>query len=698
MTQVDEWDGQRGELTLQDYLSIFQRRRWTMLAILVIALVGAGVWNVVQSPTYESVASVLLRTNNNEQLFPAVPNSLRSEFTRRADAELDFANATVFQREAEAASPAGASVEPRIDEDDNQPGSLEFVSRASDPLIAQQGAAGWARTYIDRRLETARDRLDVAVLDIEVQVTELEGEKAELQAPLQPIEDALQSETDPDTISRLTTQRLSLNEAIEDDLLPITIQLRELNQSLARLSISAGILDRAGVSEMLSTEAPLGVKVAPSVVRNMLLAGALGILAAAGAALLAETLTSSIRNGADLERVAPTIPVLAQLPELPKDRTSHQMAFESGSGYAEATERLLSALLFQRVGRPGDRMRVLVTSALPGDGKTTVVANLARRLALTRVNAVFLDADLRRPKLHAELGVQRSVGLSEVLRKGASLERYLHPLWSTSNLRFITAGQSTDRAATILRERFGPAIDQLPLDYDLMIVDAPPVLAVTDAEVLVDAVDAALLVVRAHRTKSAEVTQAIRQLSALGSPIAGMVLVGVRDADAPAYGYGYGSGTADGPRAADPSPTVPDTAHAQTVAPSAAPKKQASAAPDPAGTARAPKAGRPISNGAKAPSPPHAAPSEPAAKKQPMPAAPAKAPAQKRQPTRPKGPAPASPAPKAKGPSNKTPSKKTAGNKAPSKKTPTNKTAGNKTPSAGSGSSGNSAPSKKPGS
>jgi len=545
MDESDDWGGRVGELTLQDYFAIFLRRKWLVVAIVAASLIGVTAWNLLATPTYESTASILLRTNNNEQLFPSVPNAQRTDFNRRVVAEFDFTSTTAFARTANEATPDDVTVVPRIDSDavnnnaNNSTSTLEFVARANDAELARLGAAAWADTYLEVRRSTAVDRIAFSILDTETQIGALELQKAEILEPLAPIEAALQTETDSDTISRLTTQRLSLTQSLEDELLPVTIQLRDLSQNLARLRIAESLVARDNISELLSQEAAEGRQVAPNRVRNTALAGVLGVLLAAGAALIAESLTATIRSSEDLSRLAPTIPVLAQIPDLPKDTSAHELAYRNGSVYAEAVERLVSAVLYQRVGRPGDRMKILVTSALPGEGKTTVAANLARRLSLTAVRTLVVDADLRRPKLHNELGIPRQAGLSELLARGVALEQHFIPLPSGSNVRILGAGSSTDQAATLLRQQFRPAIERLPMSYELLIVDAPPVLAVTDAEVLVDTVDVVLLVVRANSTKTSQLTQAIRQLTALGATVAGFVLVGVRDEDTANYSYAY---------------------------------------------------------------------------------------------------------------------------------------------------------------
>jgi capsular exopolysaccharide synthesis family protein len=541
MRPVNEPDTGTHDLALKDYLAIFNRNRRPLLGVFVAVLGIALAWTLLTPAQYQSTASVVLRTQTNQQLFPSISASQTAQFNRQPEAELEYISSTAFVSQAAAQAPESATVKPRYDDSTNRSSIIEFVATSRDPVDAQQAAKSWAEFYLDVRSASVAEGITSTIEENEAIVSNLEAEKAEVLLPLKPIEDALLTETDSDTISRLTTQRLSLLQALEDQLLPVNLQIRELGQDLSRLRIASTLAMRPEVSARISTEAPLGTQYSPNLMRNMSLAAIVGVLLAAGAALLYESLRNVITSPSDLEAIAPSIPVLTQLPAFPKGTNEPlHLAARTGSQYAEALERGVSALLFQRIDLPNQRMRVLITSAMPTEGKTTVASHLAARLGLTTANTMLIGADLRRPELHNVLSLDHfGDGLGELLHQGLPLAPHFVEPAELPGVRVLVAGAATDDAASLLRESFRPAIDGLPQDYDILLVDAPPVLAVTDSEVMVGAVDTVIVVVRAGKTTRGQLKEALQRLFFSGARIGGFILVGTTSNTAGSYSSSY---------------------------------------------------------------------------------------------------------------------------------------------------------------
>ena len=544
------------ELSLSDYLSIMFRQRWILLGGLLATLVAAGLWTILTPAQYESTSSVVLRTSFNQSVFPSVGATQNQQFLRQPAAELEYANSTAFAAIANEGLPASVHVSPRYDNDaENRSSQLEFVAVSTDPLEAQIGANQWAMAYLNRRAQGVANDIDATIAGIEVQVDDLEAQKREILEPLAPIEQALLTETDSDTISRLTTQRLSLRESLSDDLLPVELQLRTLVTDLSKMRIAAGFAVDPEISARLSIEPGVGRQIAPNVAQNMSLAAVLGLLLGFGAALLSESFRSVVNSAADLQSIAPSIDVLAELPEFPKD-TGNPLALANqvGSPYAESLERIVNVLLYARVQNPQKRLRVVISSALPSEGKTTVATHVAMRLGFTNADTVLIDADLRRPAVHKAMQLDRGqrLGLNRLLHESRPLAPELIPLAGTT-VRVLAAGLATNDAAALLRESFGPAIDAMPADYDIMLIDAPPVLVVTDAEVLAESADGMILVVRAGETAKAKLAETVRRISSSGTPLLGFVLVA---ADARSFGrtYSYDYHAPDAPMTPAPAP------------------------------------------------------------------------------------------------------------------------------------------------
>src|SRR5690606_15016137 len=165
-----------------------------------------------------------------------------------------------------------------------------------------------------------------------------------------------------------------------------------------------------------------------------------------------------------------------------------------------------------------------VTSPAPGEGKTTVAENLAASLAESGRRTLIVDADLRRPRLHEVFGVSNSQGLAVLLADG-----YADPLDFTvgvsKGLGFLPAGVAAFGGPGLLREATArPLLDRLQREFDSLILDAPPVLAVSDARTLAGIVDGTILVVRAGVTNPEEAIDAKALLESDGARLLGVVV------------------------------------------------------------------------------------------------------------------------------------------------------------------------------
>jgi protein-tyrosine kinase len=201
---------------------------------------------------------------------------------------------------------------------------------------------------------------------------------------------------------------------------------------------------------------------------------------------------------------------------------------------AEPFRTLRSRLYQQRENMP--LKRVLITSAVNGEGKTFVATNLAQAIACERDRPVLLiDGDLRSPKLHLPLGAPSSPGLSDYLSDQAD-EKAIVQHGQKSNLCFIAAGSARESASELLSNgRFEKLLDQLSPCFDWIIIDSPPSLPVADATTMARFCHGVLLVVRARSTPLAAVEKAHQELRARN--VLGVVLNAVEKADALPYGH-----------------------------------------------------------------------------------------------------------------------------------------------------------------
>ena len=185
---------------------------------------------------------------------------------------------------------------------------------------------------------------------------------------------------------------------------------------------------------------------------------------------------------------------------------------------------------------------LLVVSALPGEGKTMVASNLSVMLANADKRVVLISADMRRPRLHQLFGLPNRQGLSDILRGDRTLEECLLPT-DFPNLVVCPAGPvPADPAELLQSERMSRLLGVLREAADFIVLDCPPVLAVTDALVLVPLADAAIFVADSTATKRDAVAEARNHLQQVGANLLGGVLNNMPAPGRTGYGYGYGYG------------------------------------------------------------------------------------------------------------------------------------------------------------
>lgn len=259
-------------------------------------------------------------------------------------------------------------------------------------------------------------------------------------------------------------------------------------------------------------------------------------------ALMSDRLCNGFRSPAEVE-AALGLPVLANVPELGSHgRALKNVAIEivkkPQSRFSEAIRGLELGLSCRGNETDGGKA-ILVTSALPGEGKTTTAVSLARRLATAGYRVVIVDADLRRPKVSVALGLRKfSHGLTDYLEKRCSLDEALSPD-PHSPLVALAASHTANASDMIAAPEMGALIGRLREISDFVVIDTPPVLAVHDAKLLASQADGALFVVRWEKTPREAVTSAVKSLREFGASLFGAALVRTNVKQYQYYTYGY---------------------------------------------------------------------------------------------------------------------------------------------------------------
>ncbi|VII97417.1 Tyrosine-protein kinase (EC 2.7.10.2) [Arthrobacter sp. DR-2P] len=294
----------------------------------------------------------------------------------------------------------------------------------------------------------------------------------------------------------------------------------------------------------LSIITPATVPTAPSAPNtrvNLLLGTFFGLGIGIGMSILRSTLDNRIRGEADVREVTDA-PILGGI-SFDQTATRNPLLTQAPaqSPRAESFRQLRTNLQFANVSRQA--RTVLVTSSLPGEGKSTTATNLAIALAQAGQTVCLVDADLRRPMVNEYLGLDRNVGLTTALVGSSEVDDLLQP-WGDDNLFVLTSGQIPPNPSELLgSEKMKHLILGLENAFDTVVVDAPPLLPVTDAAVLSQHVGGVIVVIGSQKLKRQDLEKSLDALRMVGSNLLGVVLnrLPARGPDAYSYTYSYSS-------------------------------------------------------------------------------------------------------------------------------------------------------------
>jgi capsular exopolysaccharide synthesis family protein len=322
------------------------------------------------------------------------------------------------------------------------------------------------------------------------------------------------------------------------------------DQTIKRLKEINLVRDFGGYQARVIDPAGLGVKVAPNVFQMLLAGLALGLLAGAGFAYLADVTDKSFRTPEEIRRRL-GLPILGHIPLISatKNGTGSEceklppilcVAHRPSSREAEAYRALRTALYFGMRGQ--SHPIIQVTSPTQADGKSTLVANLGITIALAGKKVLLVDADLRRPRLERLFNIESGgSGLTSLLMEEADLQAHVRQT-VVPGLSLLPCGLKPANPAELLTSpAFERVLGDLRAAYDYVLIDSPPLLAVTDPCIIASRVDGVILTIRVSKNGRSMAERAKEMLVALGVKVVGVAVNGVGK-EKGGYGYGYGYG------------------------------------------------------------------------------------------------------------------------------------------------------------
>lgn len=343
-------------------------------------------------------------------------------------------------------------------------------------------------------------------------------------------------------------ERLTVNNPPTTQLLEITAEAStaEAARDIANVvadsfidSNQSALGNRPGIVSMVeSADAPLEPS-EPNPLRNTLLGAVLALIASIGIVGLAEYMDDTVKDEQAVGELT-GVPVIGHIRRFNRpDRAGDQLraGIDPRSHEAEAYRSLRTNVTYT-TGREAGPKRLLITSPGQGEGKSTTAANLAVVFGLSGARVVILDADLRRPSQHRIFGIPNTGGLTNVLASGGAGLKEAVQRTPYERVWILPSGPIPANPAELLEsDRMTQLLQALEQHFDIVILDTPPTLAVTDPVILSSMASATIVVVEHGRTRNAELKQAVQRLAVTGRPIAGVVINGVSTAD---KGYYYG--------------------------------------------------------------------------------------------------------------------------------------------------------------
>jgi capsular exopolysaccharide synthesis family protein len=497
---------------LRDYGRALWRRRVLILVTPVVAVCASLALSTLQPKTYEATAQLTVQSSS------AIGSSQPSTVdpARNVETETAVLNSDIVK------TAARKSLGHSFDVSISSTATSDVVNVSARSTNARRAAAdanGYANAYL--AVKQAQDVADVT------------SASAEIQAKITGIDKSIAGlpSTSPTVV------------AAQQRLVPLQQDLDQL-----QLSTETG---RPGQAQIVAPAATPTAPASPKPLRNAGIAFTLGLLLGVCLAFIREYFDDSIQSRSDLERATDGLPVLGEVPRVREWRdpvSPYVVTLDAPlTPAAESFRTLRTSMQFIAVDK--EFCTLQVTSAQAGDGKTTTIVNLAVAYARAGRQVLIVCCDLRRPRAHEFFGLSNRVfGLTSVFLHELSLDEALQPVRQEPNLFVLAAGPPPPNPSELLSSaRARELIACVSKSFDLVLIDTPPVLPVSDALIVSGMVDATLLVASEKSSSRRAVKRAVQKLRQVHAPLVGTVLNNAEPQESySGYGYGYSDLGTDG--------------------------------------------------------------------------------------------------------------------------------------------------------
>lgn len=518
------------ELDLRQLMRIARRRGWLLLLIMVVAGAAAYWSSSRQTPEYEANATMLV--NPGQSTVDSDYSALQASRSLAETYRLLVETGPVFNRVIDV---LGLPMD--VDELDEMVSTsvvgetqlVQVTVSDTDP----ERAALIANTIVDEFQtyisEQATERAETTRSDLDAQIGRLEDRLDELDAQIDELNTS-ENADDPEIqqqIEDLTQDRANVNQA-----------LTELNTTA--ITFSTEVMAASAQVEMADPATVPSEPYAPRVMFSTLLGLLVGLLIGVGLVALLEFLDNTVKQEMDIQSMIDA-PVLARISSIPSLPAGSGQVFTLSQPHSIATEamRLLRTNLdFAAATSP--IATLAITSPGPAEGKSTVTANLGVVMAQAGFNTVILDADLRRPSQHRIFGIENAKGMTTLLTAPDAPWQDVATKVALPGLTLVPTGPLPPNPSDLLSSnRFHELLDKMQADVDLVLIDTPPMLAVSDPLAVATHTDGVVLVAAARKTRVDGLVHAAHAVEQGGIRLVGAVVNRTRGQEGGGYYYEY---------------------------------------------------------------------------------------------------------------------------------------------------------------
>jgi capsular exopolysaccharide synthesis family protein len=491
------------EPSFRAYLQILRRRKWWVMLAAALGLAASLAFSLTAHKQYSATAQLLVQPSvatsglGTAQPQPVTQTDVETELQLVTSAPVQQAvRAQLNSAPAVSASEVG------------QTNVMAITATSGVPSRAAQIANLYATAFVQYRQTVAQRSLATAEAQLRSQITTLGKQLRSLRG----------GSASPEASALLNQQAV-------------------LKEQLAQMQVS-GAVDTSDVVLVTPAQTPISPS-SPKPAQDALLGLAAGLALGLGAAFLRDSLDDKLDSKEAAEH-AGGAPVLGMTPVVTSWRRQPLVVTgaEPTSPAAESYRSLRTSLQFARQER--QLRSIVVTSPGVAEGKTATISNLGVVFAQAGERVVLVSCDLRRPRIGDFFGLDEQVGLTSVLLGERTLEQVLLPVPAFERLSLLPAGPVPPNPAELLNSaRAQDIFVALREAFDLVLIDSPPVLPVTDAAILSRYADATLMLAAAGQTRRGDLHRAVEKLGQVGVTILGTVLNKVTRQTGRAYGYSY---------------------------------------------------------------------------------------------------------------------------------------------------------------